>query len=213
MKWSGTFLIWPRESVGNRWNACDAQSTIWQELRAYERVFKIKKIPSRLLTNLESNEFDVLWIKITIKFFCIIYLPPKDPKYEQFFDYLPDCHSNIVKEFPSSEISLLGEFKVHDKNWLTFSGQNSPAGSVAEIFSTACELTQIINGPKRVPDKANEKSNLPDIFFPQGKTTEPMDSTKVTYCSIQLGWILARDGFAKNTMGSRPEAKKGHFFI
>ena len=48
---------------------------------------------------------------------------------------------------------------------------------------------------------------------PQAKTTEPMDSTKVTYCSIQLGWILARGGFAKDAMGSRPEAKKGHFFI
>ena len=48
---------------------------------------------------------------------------------------------------------------------------------------------------------------------PQIKTTEPMDSTKVTYCRIQLGWILARDGFAKNSVGSRPEAKKGHFFI
>ena len=48
---------------------------------------------------------------------------------------------------------------------------------------------------------------------PQAETTEPMDSTKVTYCRIQLGWILARDGFAKNAMGSRPEAKKCQFFI
>ena len=47
----------------------------------------------------------------------------------------------------------------------------------------------------------------------QTKTTEQMDSTKVTYCSIQLGWILARGGFAKNAMGSRPEAKKCQFFI
>ena len=48
---------------------------------------------------------------------------------------------------------------------------------------------------------------------PQAKTTDPMDSIKVTYCSMQLGWILASDGFAKNYMGSRPEAKKCHFFI
>ena len=47
---------------------------------------------------------------------------------------------------------------------------------------------------------------------PQAKTTESTDSIKVTYCSIQLSWILARDGFAKNYMGSRPEAKKCHFF-
>ena len=46
---------------------------------------------------------------------------------------------------------------------------------------------------------------------PQVKTTEPMVSIKVTNSSIQLG--LARDGFAKNYMGSRPEAKKCHFFI
>ena len=48
---------------------------------------------------------------------------------------------------------------------------------------------------------------------PQAKTTEPMDSIKVPNCSIQLGWILSREGFAKNAMGSRPEAKKCHFFI
>ena len=37
----------------------------------------------------------------------------------------------------------------------------------------------------------------------QVKTTEPMDSIKVTSCSIQLGWTLAPDGFTKNYMGSR----------
>ena len=43
---------------------------------------------------------------------------------------------------------------------------------------------------------------------PQVKTREPMVSIKVTHCSIQ-----ARDGFAKNYMGSRPETKKCDFFI
>ena len=41
---------------------------------------------------------------------------------------------------------------------------------------------------------------------PQVKTTEPTVLIKVTNCSILLGWILARDSFAKNYMGSRPEA-------
>ena len=48
---------------------------------------------------------------------------------------------------------------------------------------------------------------------PQIKTTEPMVSIKATNCSIQLDWILARDGFAKNYMRSHPEAKKCDFFI
>ena len=48
---------------------------------------------------------------------------------------------------------------------------------------------------------------------PQIMTMEPMNSIKVTNCSIQLGWILARDGFAKNYMGSRRETKKCDFLI
>ena len=48
---------------------------------------------------------------------------------------------------------------------------------------------------------------------PQVKTTEPMVSNKVTNGSIHLGRILAPDGFAKNYMGSRPEAKKCDFFV
>ena len=48
---------------------------------------------------------------------------------------------------------------------------------------------------------------------PQVKTTKPMVSIKVSNCRIQLGGILARDGFAKNYMGSHPETKKCDFFI
>ena len=48
---------------------------------------------------------------------------------------------------------------------------------------------------------------------PQIKTKGPMTSIKVTNCSIQLGWILVPGGFAKNNIGSRPEAKKCLFFV
>ena len=45
----------------------------------------------------------------------------------------------------------------------------------------------------------------------QVKTTEPIESIKVTNCIIQLGLILARDGLAKNYMGSGREAKRAIF--
>ena len=48
---------------------------------------------------------------------------------------------------------------------------------------------------------------------PRVKTTEPIVSIKVTICSIQLSWILACGGFAKNYMGPRPEAKKCDFYF
>ena len=46
---------------------------------------------------------------------------------------------------------------------------------------------------------------------PQVKTTEPMVWIKVTNCSIQLGWILARDGFAKNICGLAQRPKSAIF--
>ena len=48
---------------------------------------------------------------------------------------------------------------------------------------------------------------------PKVKTTEPIVAIKVTNCGIQLGWILAGGGFAKNYKRSRPEAKNPDFFI
>ena len=37
----GTFPIWPRKSVGNRENACYAQSTLWGELLTLTLVINI----------------------------------------------------------------------------------------------------------------------------------------------------------------------------
>ena len=141
----------------------------FRKKRASAVTYIRKEIPSRSLTNFEFKEFDVLWIKIaighSIKFFCIVYLPHKKHSWsQQFFNYLFDFHSNIQKKFSSSEI-FLGNFNVHNKNWLKFSSQNFPEGPAAEIFSTACGLTQLINGPTRVPDKPNEKYNLLDLFI------------------------------------------------
>ena len=58
----------------------------------------------------------------------------------------------------------------------------------------------------------NQSHDKVDFKGPSDKDYEPMVSIKVTKCSIQLGWILARDGSAKNSMGSRREAKKCDFF-
>ena len=47
---------------------------------------------------------------------------------------------------------------------------------------------------------------------PQVKTTEPMVSFEVRNCSIQLGLILAREGFSKNYMGVSSRGQKVRFF-
>ena len=69
-------------------------------------------------------------------------------------------------------------------------------------------LRKIISNAKHGESIVIGLAASPTSKGPQVKTTEPMVAIKVTNCSIQLGWILERDGFAKNYMGSRPEANK-----
>ena len=58
------------------------------------------------------------------------------------------------------------------------------------------------------PSAISKSTQLPEYSL---KSTELMVSTKDTNCSIQWGWILGPDDFAKNYMGSRPGPKKCDF--
>ena len=45
-----------------------------------------------------------------------------------------------------------GDFNVHHKDWLTFSGGTDKPGDFCYNFSISNELTQIINSPTRIPE-------------------------------------------------------------
>ena len=57
----------------------------------------------------------------------------------------------------------------------------------------------------------NRSCGKRDFKGPSGKDYGPMISNKVTNYTIHLSWILARGGFVKNYMVSRPDAKKCYF--
>ena len=60
---------------------------------------------------------------------------------------------------------VFGDFKVHQKDWLTcFGGTNRP-GELCYKFSLSNDLTQMVNYPTRVPDCESHNPALLDLFI------------------------------------------------
>ena len=58
---------------------------------------------SFIIREKENKELDVLWIKIviglSIKFFCVLHLLPKDPRFQQCLNYFSSVIAIFWKNF------------------------------------------------------------------------------------------------------------------
>src|SRR5678815_2101080 len=78
--------------------------------------------PITRLENLESPNFDVLWLKIflpsTTTFLCFCYCSPNRTDFHAFFDYLTTFHETVISSHPNTEVLYLGDFNVHNTEWM-----------------------------------------------------------------------------------------------
>ena len=58
-----------------------------------------------------------------------------------------------------------GDFNVHHKDWLTYSGGTDRPGELCYNFSILNDLTQIVNFPTRIPDCDSHSPALLDLFI------------------------------------------------
>ena len=94
---------------------------------------------------LESSAFDVLWLKANISgtpiFFCSVYRSPNDDDPVSFFSYLSTKMDFISTTFPTSQVVLVGDFNVHNTEWLQHSGVTNAAGREGEVFAISQGLS------------------------------------------------------------------------
>ena len=82
------------------------------------------------------------------------------------FDHLSKSIEAITLQSPRSEFIVLGDFNIHNSDWLSYSSNvTNPAGREAEGFAIVNDLTQVISEPTRVPDHAGDKANTLDLFL------------------------------------------------
>ena len=59
---------------------------------------------------------------------------------------------------------VFGDFNVHHKDWLTYSGGTDRLGELCYNFSISKDFTQMVNFPTRILDCDSHSSSLLDLF-------------------------------------------------
>ena len=124
--------------------------------------------PVARLLELESVNFDAIWLKICLPtktlIICFCYCPYSNFNHLPFFQYLTTCHESLQTSHPNAEILYIGDFNVHHTEWLS-SNHTDMGGREAYNFSLLHDLEQIIQQPTRVPDRHDQSPNILDLFF------------------------------------------------
>ena len=81
------------------------------------------------------------------------------------FDSISSNIDEVLLINPSANVFAFGDFNVHHKDWLTYSGGTDRPGEFCYNFSISNDLTQIINFPTRIPDCDSHSPALLDLFI------------------------------------------------
>ena len=103
-----------------------------------------------------------------------------------------DCISSNIDEVlsinPSANVFVFGDFKVHHKDWLTYSGGTDRPGELCYNFSISNDLTQMVKFLTRIPDCDSHSPALLDFFLYVQCLSISMSTL------IVIGWALSNMG-------------------
>ena len=81
------------------------------------------------------------------------------------FDSISSNIDEVLSINPSANLFVFGDFNVHHKDWLTYSGGTDRPSELCYNFSISNDLTQIDNFPTRIPDYDSHSPALLDLFI------------------------------------------------
>ena len=81
------------------------------------------------------------------------------------FDSISSNIDEVLSINPSANVLVFGDFNVHHKDWLTYSGGTDRPGELSYNFSISNDLTQVVNFSTRIPDCDFHSRGLLDLFI------------------------------------------------
>ena len=81
------------------------------------------------------------------------------------FDSISSSIADVLSINPFAYVFVFGDFNVHHKEWLTYSGGTDRSGELCYNCSISNDLTQIVNFPTRIPDCDSHSPAFLDYFF------------------------------------------------
>ena len=100
----------------------------------------------------------------SVSYFFFLYRSPSS-SLPTVFDSISSNIDEVFSINPSANVFVFGDFNVHHKDWLTYSGGTDRPGELCYNFSISNDLTQIVNFPTRIPDCDSYSPALLDLFF------------------------------------------------
>ena len=86
------------------------------------------------------------------------------------FDSISSNIDEVLSINPSANIFVFGNFNVHHKDWLTYSGVTGGPGELCYNFSMSNDLTQMVYLPTQISDCDSHSPALLDLFLSSDAT-------------------------------------------
>ena len=131
-------------------------------------VYMKEGLPFAQELSLENSSNSYLCFRLTllhsVSYFFFLYQSPSLPLC-MVFDSISSSIGEVLSINPSANVFVFGDFNVHHKDWLIYSGGTDRPGELCYNFSISNDLTQSINFPTRIPDCDSHSPALLDLFL------------------------------------------------
>ena len=97
-----------------------------------------------------------------MSYFFSLYRSPSSSLCTVFYSISSNI-DEVLSINPSANAFVFGDFNVHHKDWLTYSGQTDRSGELCYNFSISNDLAQMVNF--RIPDCDSHSPSLLDLFL------------------------------------------------
>ena len=101
----------------------------------------------------------------SVSYFLFLYLSPSSSSCTVFHS-ISSSIDEVLSINPSANVFVFGDFNVHHRDWLTYSGGTDRFGELCYNFSISNDLTQMVNFPTWIPDCDSHSPALLDLFLP-----------------------------------------------
>ena len=108
------------------------------------------------------------------------------------FDSTPSIIDKVISINPSANVFVFGDFNIHHKDWLTYSGGTDRSGELCYNFSISNDPTQVVNFPTWNPDCNSHSPALLDLFLSSdaiicsAKVFPPLGSSDHVVVSVSI---------------------------
>ena len=81
------------------------------------------------------------------------------------FDSVSSNIDEVLSIYPSASVFVFGDFSIHHRDWLTYSGRTDRSAKHGCNFSISNDLTQMVNFPTGIPDYDSHSPALLDFYL------------------------------------------------